>query len=164
MFVCSSLYVIMDLDSVSIKYKCCVCDLQWLMPVHCTSLPEHTPNAAKYLSHPDLNSIYIFLSKFSVHSCLSFLKINQFLGERENVKSIGERGSRHVSDFHPWHQWSSLNSSTQHNPQPVGKCEKLHKVIYTLMSIFPKYSNGMQFKDNITTFFSFSNIIPRGLY
>lgn len=84
--------------------------------------------------------------------------------ESENVKSVGERGSRRVSDFHPRHQWSSLNSSTQNNPQPVGKCEKLHKVIYSLMSILPKNSSGTQFKDTTFTFSLFSKIIPRGLY
>lgn len=84
--------------------------------------------------------------------------------ESGNAKSIGERWSRHVSDFHPRHQWSSLNSSMRHNPQPVGKCEKLHKVIYTLMSIFPENSNGTQFKDTTVTFSLFSKIIPRGFH
>lgn len=149
--VCSSLLVVSDLD---------------LVPVHCAALPEHPSNAEKHLFHTDLISVY--LSDAPVPSCLLFFRksisSSERERERERMPKYWKRGSRRVSDFHPWHQWSSLNSSTQYNPQPVGKCEKLHKVIYTLMSSFPKNTNGMQFKDNTATFSSFSNLIPRGLY
>ncbi len=130
------------------------------------SLPANTQSTAKHLSRTNLNSVFIFLSNVLLQNCLSFKKkkITTTALESENVKSVGERGCRHVSDFHPRHQWSSMNSSTQHNPQPVGKCEKLHKVIYTLMSILPKNSSGTQFKDTTVTFSLFSKIIPRGLY
>lgn len=130
-----------------------------------TSLSAHTPNTAEqYLSRTNINTIFIFLSNVLLRNLLILLSLLISALESENVKSIGKRGRRRVSDFQPQHQWTSLNSSTQYNPQPVGKCEKLHKVIYTLMAIFPKNNNGIQFKDTTVTSSLFSKIIARGLY
>lgn len=142
--------------------------LQWLMSVHRslhTSLPAKNPNTVKqHLSHTTSTQFSFFFQICCCEIAYPFKDKSISALESESLKSIGERWSRHVSDFHPRHQWSSLNSSTQHNPQPVGKCEKLHKVIYTLMSIFPKNSNGTQFKDTTVTFSLFSKIIPRGFH
>lgn len=115
---------------------------------------EKIPNGAKQAIKQ--TGIFIFKSNLLPWNCIFPSKHNPSAPRRVKTWKEWEKGGDWVaSDFQPQRQWSSMNSSTQRNPQPVGKCEKLQKVIYTPMLFYPGTASGCNLRIPQAKFHSF---------